>query len=73
MASIPLRTSRWHLARHGVNAQIEHTASADLPIGDVLLSRAADLAVDLLVWAPTGIPAPASFCSAGQPARCCAA
>lgn len=43
-----------HLARHGVKAQIERTASADLPIGDVLLSRAADLAVDLLVMGAYG-------------------
>lgn len=38
-----------HLARHGVKAQIERTVSADLTVGDVLLSRAADLGADLLV------------------------
>jgi nucleotide-binding universal stress UspA family protein len=38
-----------HLARHGVKAEIERTVSADIPIGDVLLSRAADLGADLLV------------------------
>jgi nucleotide-binding universal stress UspA family protein len=38
-----------HLARHGVTATIERTASADVPAGDVLLSRAADLGADLLV------------------------
>jgi nucleotide-binding universal stress UspA family protein len=38
-----------HLARHGVKAEIERTVSADLSVGDVLLSRASDLAADLLV------------------------
>jgi len=43
-----------HLARHGVNAEIEQTVSADLPVGEVLLSRAADLGVDLLVMGAYG-------------------
>lgn len=43
-----------HLARHGVKVQIEHTVSADLPAGEVLLSRAADLAADLLVMGAYG-------------------
>jgi nucleotide-binding universal stress UspA family protein len=43
-----------HLARHGVKAEIERTVSADLPVGDVLLSRAADLAADLLVMGAYG-------------------
>ena len=38
-----------HLARHGVAATIERTASAGLDPGNVLLSRASDLAADLLV------------------------
>jgi nucleotide-binding universal stress UspA family protein len=38
-----------HLSRHGVKAEVERTVSADLPVGEVLLSRAADLGVDLLV------------------------
>lgn len=38
-----------HLARHGVKAQVERTVSGDVPIGEVLLSRAADLGADLLV------------------------
>jgi nucleotide-binding universal stress UspA family protein len=42
------------LARHGVNAEIEQTVSADLPVGEVLLSRAADLGVDLLVMGAYG-------------------
>ncbi|HEY1259015.1 MAG TPA: universal stress protein [Stellaceae bacterium] len=43
-----------HLARHGVKAVIERTVSADVPIGDVLLSRAADLGADLLVMGAYG-------------------
>jgi nucleotide-binding universal stress UspA family protein len=38
-----------HLARHGVKATVERTVSAGIPVGDVLLSRAADLGADLLV------------------------
>ncbi|MGH7063669.1 MAG: universal stress protein, partial [Stellaceae bacterium] len=43
-----------HLARHGVKAAIERTVSADVPVGDVLLSRAADLGADLLVMGAYG-------------------
>jgi nucleotide-binding universal stress UspA family protein len=43
-----------HLARHGVKAQIERTVSTDVPIGEVLLSRAADLGADLLVMGAYG-------------------
>jgi nucleotide-binding universal stress UspA family protein len=43
-----------HLARHGVKVAVERTVSAGLPIGDVLLSRAADLGADLLVMGAYG-------------------
>ncbi len=43
-----------HLARHGVKATIERTVSADVPAGEVLLSRAADLGADLLVMGAYG-------------------
>jgi nucleotide-binding universal stress UspA family protein len=43
-----------HLARHGVKAQIERTVSAAVPIGELLLSRAADLGADLLVMGAYG-------------------
>lgn len=43
-----------HLARHGVNAVVERTVSADVPAGQVLLSRAADLGADLLVMGAYG-------------------
>ena len=38
-----------HLQRHGIPARAEETLQGDLRISDVLLSRAADLASDLLV------------------------
>jgi nucleotide-binding universal stress UspA family protein len=38
-----------HLQRHGIPARAEETLQGDLRISDVLLSRAADLAADLLV------------------------
>jgi len=43
-----------HLARQGVKAQIERTVSAGLPVGEVLLSRIADLGADLLVMGAYG-------------------
>lgn len=38
-----------HLQRHGVNAVSEETTRSGLAISDILLSRAADLAADLIV------------------------
>jgi len=38
-----------HLRRHGVNAIAEETVRGGLAISDILLSRAADLAADLIV------------------------
>jgi nucleotide-binding universal stress UspA family protein len=43
-----------HLARHGVKAEIERTVAGEVGVGDVLLSRAADLAADLLVMGVYG-------------------
>jgi nucleotide-binding universal stress UspA family protein len=43
-----------YLARHGVKAQIERTVSAGVPVGELLLSRAADLDADLLVMGAYG-------------------
>jgi nucleotide-binding universal stress UspA family protein len=43
-----------HLARHGVKVQIERAVSGGLPIGEVLLSRLADLAADLVVMGAYG-------------------
>jgi nucleotide-binding universal stress UspA family protein len=43
-----------HLARHGVKATIKRIVSADIPTGEVLLSRAAALGADLLVMGAYG-------------------
>jgi nucleotide-binding universal stress UspA family protein len=43
-----------HLARHGVAAQVEHTVSDGIGIGNTLLSRASDLEADLLVMGAYG-------------------
>jgi nucleotide-binding universal stress UspA family protein len=42
------------LARHDVKAQVERTVSAEVPIGEALLSRIADLGADLLVMGAYG-------------------
>jgi nucleotide-binding universal stress UspA family protein len=38
-----------HLERHGIAARAEETLQGELPVSDVLLSRAADLDADLIV------------------------
>jgi nucleotide-binding universal stress UspA family protein len=43
-----------HLARHGVNAVAAQTRSADISVGDVLLSHAADVGADLIVCGAYG-------------------
>jgi nucleotide-binding universal stress UspA family protein len=43
-----------HLARHGIDARVESAVSGDVQVGDVLLSRAADLGADLLVMGAYG-------------------
>ncbi len=43
-----------HLSRHGVVAEAESIQSAELAVGDVLLSRAADKSVDLIVMGAYG-------------------
>lgn len=43
-----------HLAHHGINANVESAVCGAVPVGDVLLSRAADLGADLLVMGAYG-------------------
>lgn len=43
-----------HLARHGVKTEAAHIVSDDIGIGDMLLSRAADLGADLIVMGGYG-------------------
>jgi nucleotide-binding universal stress UspA family protein len=38
-----------HLARHGVSAEVQHVGAAGSPVGDILLSRAADEGANLIV------------------------
>ena len=45
---------RRYLARHAVDAELVATPSDSLEVGDVLLSRAADLDADLLVMGAYG-------------------
>jgi nucleotide-binding universal stress UspA family protein len=43
-----------HLARHGVSVEAQHADADDINVGDVLLSRAADQGIDLLVMGAYG-------------------
>ena len=43
-----------HLARHGVKAQISSCSGADVAVGDLLLSCAADHGMDLIVMGAYG-------------------
>jgi nucleotide-binding universal stress UspA family protein len=43
-----------HLARHGVNAEAQHLHADDLGVGELLLSRAADEGIDLMVTGAYG-------------------
>ncbi len=46
---IPCADICTHLARHGVRAEAQHLAAEDVQVGDLLLSRAADEGVNLMV------------------------
>jgi nucleotide-binding universal stress UspA family protein len=43
-----------HLSRHGVKAEADHIEAHDIDVGDMLLSRAADKGVDLIVMGAYG-------------------
>lgn len=43
-----------HLARHGVNVEVQQTQSAEISIGETILSRLADAGSDLLVMGAYG-------------------
>ncbi len=43
-----------HLARHGVATEASHAYADDMDVGDVILSRAADLSADLIVMGAYG-------------------
>jgi nucleotide-binding universal stress UspA family protein len=43
-----------HLARHGIKAEAQHIKAQDISVADALLSRVADLRVDLMVMGAYG-------------------
>jgi|APTNR8051073442_1049403.scaffolds.fasta_scaffold10900_3 nucleotide-binding universal stress UspA family protein len=43
-----------HLARHGVHAEAQHVFADDMGVGEMLLSRAADEGIDLIVMGAYG-------------------
>jgi len=51
---VPSTDIALHLARHGVTAEASSTHGLDMGVGDFLLSRAADLGVDLIVMGAYG-------------------
>lgn len=51
---LPAADMAHHLARHGITAEAAHTAAADVAVGDLILSRAADMGADLIVMGGYG-------------------
>jgi len=51
---VPAADIALHLARHGVKVEAAHDIAKDIGVADVLLSRAADLGVDLIVMGAYG-------------------
>jgi nucleotide-binding universal stress UspA family protein len=51
---VPSADIALHLARHGVVAEAASTLGVDVGVGDLLLSRAADLSIDLIVMGAYG-------------------
>lgn len=51
---VPAADIAHHLARHDVRAEAAYTVAEDIGVGDIILSRAADLGSDLLVMGGYG-------------------
>jgi nucleotide-binding universal stress UspA family protein len=51
---VPSADIALHLARHGVKVEAAHDVAKDIGVADVLLSRAADMAADLIVMGAYG-------------------
>ncbi len=51
---VPSADIALHLARHGVKVEAAHDVARDIGVSDVLLSRAADMAADLIVMGAYG-------------------
>lgn len=52
--AIPSADICLHLARHGIECEAQHVYANDVDVGDMLLSRAADQSMDLLVMGAYG-------------------
>ena len=51
---LPAADMAHHLARHGITAEAAHTVADDVAVGDLILSRAADIGADLIVMGGYG-------------------
>ncbi len=51
---VPAADMAHHLARHGITAEAAHTVADDVAVGDLILSRAADMGADLIVMGGYG-------------------
>jgi nucleotide-binding universal stress UspA family protein len=51
---LPAADMAHHLARHGITAEAAHTVADDIAVGDLILSRAADMGADLIVMGGYG-------------------
>jgi nucleotide-binding universal stress UspA family protein len=51
---VPAADIALHLARHGVQAEAAYTVAEDIGVGDMILSRAAELGADLIVMGGYG-------------------
>jgi nucleotide-binding universal stress UspA family protein len=51
---LPAADIAHHLARHGIKAEASYTVAEDVEVGDLILSRAADLGADLIVMGGYG-------------------
>ncbi|HXZ00247.1 MAG TPA: universal stress protein [Stellaceae bacterium] len=51
---LPAADIALHLARHGVKAEAAYTVAEEVDVGDIILSRAADLGADLIVMGGYG-------------------
>ena len=68
---LPAADIALHLARHGVKAEAAHTTAEDVSVGDILLSRAADLGADLIVMGGYGHSRAREFVLGAPPGSCC--
>ena len=51
---LPAADMAHHLARHGITAEAAHATAEDVAVGDIILSRAADIGADLIIMGGYG-------------------